>query len=175
MSAHGFPVSRSMEVTVSHLGDLLQQAGFVDEKQRTEIENVNRQHLSAVKSTPRGEDVPSVFKAVAAMNLTDASGAGTRIDEFLLARLIAEEAGVPFFKIDPLKLDIEFIETKISRPFARKHRMIPLHMKDGKLRVAVVNPFDAPSIESYRAMTQLDLDLVVSAEADVMSVINELR
>jgi general secretion pathway protein E len=173
MSAHGFPVSRSMEVTVSHLGDLLQQAGFVDEKQRTEIENVNRQHLSAVKSTPRGEDVPSVFKAVAAMNLTDASGAGTRIDEFLLARLIAEEAGVPFFKIDPLKLDIEFIETKISRPFARKHRMIPLHMKDGKLRVAVVNPFDAPSIESYRAMTQLDLDLVVSAEADVMSVINE--
>jgi len=173
MSVHNFPSRRSVDVTIAHLGDLLQQAGFVDEKQRAEVENLDKQFKTTGKSKARGDEEPSVFKAVAGMNLTDASGQGTRVDEFLLARLVAEEAGVPFFKIDPLKLDIEFIETKISRPFAKKHKMIPLQMKDGKLRVAVANPFDVTSIESYRAMVQLDLDLVVSAELDVMQVVND--
>jgi len=80
----------------------------------------------------------SPFKIVAAMNLTDASGNGTRIDDFLLARLIAEDAHLPYFKIDPLKLDVEMVESRISRPFARKHKMVPVAIRDGKL---VVSPW----------------------------------
>jgi general secretion pathway protein E len=107
------------------------------------------------------------------MNLTDASGTGTRIDDYLIARLIAEEARLHFFKIDPLKLDMEMIEAKISRPFARKNRMVPVSVRDGKLVVAVVNPFNTVAIDSYRELTRQDFEVVVSAESDVMSVINE--
>ena len=97
------------------------------------------------------------FKAIAQLNLTDASGQGTRIDDFLLARLVAEDAHLPFYKIDALKLNLQFIETKISRPFARKHQMIPLQMRDGKLIVALVNPFDVPALESYKSIAQSEL------------------
>jgi len=175
MTVTSIPVPRrSREITVSYLGELLFNAGFIDERQRAEVENTDRQfRLHTRSSKSRAEDESSPFKALTAMNLTDASGNGTRIDDFLLARLIAEDAHLPFFKIDPLKLDVEMVESRISRPFARKHRMVPVAVRDGKLVVAMVNPFDTMAIDSYRPMAKQDLDIVVSAEADVMGVINE--
>ncbi len=170
------PVPRvSREITVAYLGDLLLHAGFIDDRQRAEIESADRQFRLAQRggSKSRAEEEASPFKVIAAMNLTDASGNGTRIDDFLLARLIAEEAHLPFYKIDTLKLDVQLIESKISRPFARKHRMVPVAVRDGKLLVAMVNPFDHGAVDSYRPMAKQELDVVVSAESDVMGVINE--
>src|SRR5947209_6625023 len=165
---------KSREVTVSYLGELLQNAGFVDEKQKVEIDNLDRQLRTQARSArARGEEEASPFKALMAMNLTDASGSGMRIDDFLLARLIAEDAGLKFYKIDPLKLDVEMIESKISRPFARKHRMTPVAVRDGKLIVAVVNPFDTVALDTYHQMVKQEIEVVVASESDVMGVITE--
>src|SRR5229473_4196712 len=164
---------KSREITVAYLGDLLFNAGFIDEKQRAEVENTDKQFRASAKSKSRAEDEASPFKALAGMNLTDASGTGTRIDDFLLARLIAEDARLKFFKIDPLKLDVEMIESKISRPFAKKHRMTPVAVRDGKLIVAVVNPFDTGAFDTYHQMVKQEIEIVVSSESDIMGVITE--
>ena len=164
---------KSREITVAYLGQLLFGAGFIDERQRTEVDAVDRHFRAGSRSKTRAEEEASPFKSLVAMNLTDASGSGTRIDDFLLARLIAEDAHLPFFKIDPLKLDVEMIESKISRPFARKHRMVPVAVRDGKLIVADVNPFDTVAFDTFHQMVKQEIDLVVSSESDVMGVINE--
>src|SRR5258706_11971252 len=165
---------KSREVTVSYLGELVQNAGFVDDKQKIEIDNLDRQLRAQSRSArARGEEEASPFKALMGMNLTDASGSGMRIDDFLLARLIAEDASLKFFKIDPLKLDVEMIESKISRPFAKKHRMTPVAVRDGKLIVAVVNPFDTGALDTYHQMVKQEIEIVVSSESDVMGVITE--
>ncbi|HYC61133.1 MAG TPA: hypothetical protein VEK79_16350, partial [Thermoanaerobaculia bacterium] len=105
----------SREITVSYLGDLLFNAGFIDERQRAEVENADRQFRLQSRSTKsRADEDASPFKVLASMNLTDASGNATRMDDFLLARLIAEDARLPFYKIDPLKLDVQMIESRIS-------------------------------------------------------------
>jgi len=162
------------EITVSYLGDLLFNAGFIDDKQRAEVEKVDREFRALQRgSKSRSDDDSSPFKALAAMNLTDASGHNTRMDDFLLARLIAEDAHLPFFKIDALKLDVEMIEARISRPFARKNKMVPVSIRDGKLVVSMVNPFDTVAIDSYRPMAKQEIEIVVSAESDVMGVITE--
>src|SRR5688500_3968993 len=168
------PVPRaSREITVSYLGELLRNAGFIDDKQKAEVDKLDAQFRAQVKSKARGDEDSSPFKALASMNLTDASGNNTRMDDFLLARLIAEDARLPFFKVDPLRLDVEMIEKKISRPFAKKNRMIPVLIRDGKLVVAMVNPFDTVAIDSFRPMAKQEIEIVVSAESDVMGVINE--
>src|SRR6202051_3223334 len=165
---------KSREVTLAYLGELLQNAGFIDDKQKVEVDNVDRQLRAQTRSArARGEDEASPFKALMAMNLSDASGTGTRIDDFLLARLIAEDARLKFFKIDPLKLDVEMIESKISRPFAKKHRMTPVAVRDGKLIVAVVNPFDTVAFDTYHQMVKQEIEIVVSSESDIMGVITE--
>jgi general secretion pathway protein E len=165
---------KSSDITVAYLGDLLHQAGFIDEKQRRELDPLDKQtRLQSKSSRSRGDEMASPFKAIAGMNLTDATGKETPIDDHLMARLVSEDANRRFHKIDPLKLDIEFIEDKISRPFARRHKMVPLSVKDGKLLVAMVNPFDVQAIELYREMVRQDLDVVVSCESDIFRVINE--
>ncbi|MEA2490822.1 MAG: ral secretion pathway protein, partial [Acidobacteriota bacterium] len=113
------PIPRvSREITVAYLGDLLQSAGFIDDRQRGDIEAADRQWRAQVRTAKgRLEDEQSPFKVIAALNLTDASGNATRIDDFLMARLLAEDAHLPFYKIDALKLDVALIETKIARPF----------------------------------------------------------
>ncbi|MEA2326907.1 MAG: ral secretion pathway protein, partial [Thermoanaerobaculia bacterium] len=166
----------SREITLAYLGDLLFNAGFVDDRQKAEIDAADRQQARALSRTKTGratEEETTAVRAIAAMNLTDASGNGTRIDDFLLARLIAEDAHLPFYKIDALKLDVAMIESKMSRPFARHHKMVPVAVRDGKLVVAVVNPFDTVAIDSYRPMAKQEIDLVVASESDIMSVINE--
>jgi general secretion pathway protein E len=169
ISAH----RKSREITVAYLGELLLNAGFVDERQRAEIDGLDRQFRTHARSKSRSDEEASPFKALMGMNLTDASGTGTRIDDFLLARLIAEDAHIHFFKIDPLKLDLQMIEAKISRPFARKHKMIPVAIRDGKLIVSVVNPFDTVALDTFHQMVKQDIEVVVSAESDVVGVINE--
>jgi general secretion pathway protein E len=175
MTTAPLPTARpAREITVSYLGELLFNAGFIDERQRTEVENADKQFkLQARGSKLRVDEDASPFKVIAALNLTDASGNSTRMDDFLLARLIAEDAHLPFFKIDPLKLDVQMIESRISRPFARKNRMVPVAIRDGKLIVAMVNPFDRIAIDSYLPMAKQEIEIVVSAESDVMGVINE--
>src|ERR1700738_593595 len=164
---------KSREITVSYLGELLFNAGFIDDKQRGEVENLDKQFRTQSRSKSRADEEASPFKALMGMNLTDASGNGTRIDDFLLARLIAEDAHLHFFKIDPLKLDVEMIEAKISRPFARKHKMIPVAVRDGKLIVSVVNPFDTVAVDTFHQMVKQEIEMVVSSESDVMGVITE--
>ena len=175
MTLTSVPTPRaSREITVSYLGELLFNAGFIDDKQKAEVEKLDREFRSQQRgSKARTEEDASPFKALAAMNLSDASGNNTRIDDFLLARLIAEDAHLPFFKVDTLKLDVEMIESKISRPFARKNKMIPVAVRDGKLVVAVVNPFDTSAVDSYRPMAKQEIELVVASESDVMGVITE--
>src|SRR5687768_2100017 len=92
------PALPSREITVSYLGELLANAGFIDERQRADVEAADRQfRLQTRTSTKlRADEDVSPFKQLASMNLTDASGNGTRIDDFLLARLIAEDAHLPF-------------------------------------------------------------------------------
>jgi general secretion pathway protein E len=165
---------KSREVTLSYLGELLQNAGFIDAKQKGEVDNLDRQLRAQSRSArARGEEEASPFKGLMGMNLTDASNSGMRIDDFLLARLIAEDASLKFFKIDPLKLDVEMIESKISRPFAKKHRMTPVAVRDGKLIVAVVNPFDTVALDTYHQMVKQEIEIVVSSESDIMGVITE--
>src|SRR5438477_8024027 len=103
------PPRKSQEITISYLGELLLNAGFIDEKQKAEVDATDKQFRlqhSRTQTKMRTDEDVSPFKALMGMNLTDASGSGTRIDDFLLARLIAEDAHLTFFKIDPLKLDL---------------------------------------------------------------------
>jgi general secretion pathway protein E len=76
-------------------------------------------------------------------------------------------------RIDNLSLNADLIESKISRPFAKRHRMIPLSMVNGKLRVACANPFDIEGIDAFRRIAGRDLQLVVASEPDILRAITE--
>ena len=77
------PVPRvSREITVAYLGELLFNAGFIDDKQRAEIDKADREFRLAQQragSKLRADEDASPFKVIVSMNLTDASGNGTLV------------------------------------------------------------------------------------------------
>ncbi len=95
------------------------------------------------------------------------------LSEVEVAKAIARDAQLEFVRIDPLDLDADLIESRISRPFAKRHRMLPLNMEDGRLRVACADPYDIESIDSFRRIVERDIELVVASEPDILKAINE--
>ncbi len=100
----------------------------------------------------------------------DASGV---LGEAEIARAIARDADLDYARIDPLRLDADLIESKVSRPFAKRHRMIPLTVREGRLQVACADPYDLESIDSLRRIAEQEIDLVVASEPDILRAINE--
>ena len=115
----------------------------------------------------------SAIDIIAALNL-ECAGADTRVlDEELIFQTLAEEWGIPFKKIDPLKLDLNLVTTTIPRSFAMKHLVLPIAIKDGYLTVATPNPFNMEVMEDIARASQLKVKVVVTSKSDIVKLINE--
>ena len=95
------------------------------------------------------------------------------VNELEIGQAIATDANMPFVRIDTLQLNADLIESKMSRPFARRHRMIPLELQNGKLRVACANPFDLEAIDQFKRIAGREIELVVASEPEILKAITE--
>ncbi|MEM1250319.1 MAG: GspE/PulE family protein, partial [Acidobacteriota bacterium] len=107
------------------------------------------------------------------LRFADQDTEGKVLDEVAIAEALAADAGLHYVRIDPLKLNAELIEAKTSRPFALRHRMLPLDMTQGRLRVACANPYDIEAIDSFRRLVGTNIELVVASEPDILRAITE--
>ena len=95
------------------------------------------------------------------------------IDEDLIFKTLADSWHLPYKKIDPLKLELNLVTGTISRSFALRHLLLPLHMKGGKLVVATPNPFNHEAIDDVQRVTNLKVSPIVSSKTDVARLIKE--
>ncbi|MBW2269712.1 MAG: type II/IV secretion system protein [Deltaproteobacteria bacterium] len=96
------------------------------------------------------------------------------IQEDTIAELLAEEAGLPYHKIDPLQVDNDLVAKTLSRPFARHHVVIPIRRDADGLCLTSVDPFDGALRETLENLIPEPLHYVVSAKADVLKVIDRV-
>ncbi|MFY0530265.1 GspE/PulE family protein [Archangium gephyra] len=116
----------------------------------------------------------SPVEIVAAFQVPLADGRGS-LDEDRVTELVARAAGLPYKKIDPLKLDMALATRTVSRPFAHKHVLLPLETaQDGRLLVAVANPFDKELFESIHVLTGMPIEPVFSSKADILKAIADV-
>jgi general secretion pathway protein E len=87
---------------------------------------------------------------------------------------VAHLAGLPYRKIDPLKLDHSLITQTMTRPFARRNVCLPLSRDDGGVIFAVDNPFDQELLHQLRNLAGGRVSFVVSAKGDILRVIFEI-
>ena len=99
---------------------------------------------------------------------------GFELDEDRLTEAVAAHLGLPYEKIDPTKLDQRWITQTLSRPFARKHVVLPLGRAGDELRVAIENPFDVELFETLRNLTKCTVRPVLAAKSDILRLIAEI-
>ena len=162
-----------MSLSPFFVAEVLQRQGLIAPEQAEEIKREARQLPSRVKTAMTYEQKAVAYDLVASFRFPNLKEAGGTVGELEIARAIAADAHLEHVRIDTLALDADLIESKISRPFAKRHRMIPLAMAGGKLKVACANPYDIEGVDSFRRIAGRDLVLVVASEPDVLRAITE--
>lgn len=110
---------------------------------------------------------------IASFNI-EISGKNNKIlTEDMITEAIADEVGLEYRKIDPLKLDLDVVTANVSRPFAIKHLFTPLEEKNGVVTIAVADPFNLEPIESLKGARKIKVNVVLSSKSDVLKIIRE--
>jgi general secretion pathway protein E len=162
-----------MSLAPEALAQILVRQGVLTAEQAAEV-NLESRSVSTRDRNPRAfEQRALAYEVIERCNFDSVENPGQPLREFEIARAIARNSGLEFVRIDPLDLDADLIESKMSRPFAKRHRMLPLSLHKGKLRVACADPNDIEGIDSFRRIAERDLELVVASEPDVLRAITE--
>jgi general secretion pathway protein E len=173
---------RATDYTLEFVADLLAKQGILsDDQRRTAFarEGVQRARLLRDQASRAGGRTLrraelSPVEVLASFEFADARREGERVDEDAATRAVAEAVGIPYRKIDPLKLDAQLITRTLSRPFARRHGVLPLERRNGALVVAAANPFDRELFENLRGLTGAEISPVLSAPSDIHRAIAEV-
>ena len=87
-----------------------------------------------------------------------------------IAQALAAHAGLPYVKINPLDLDLDVVTRAVAGPFARKHGMVAIAKSEGRITIAVHDPFAPFPLEDVERVTGLRVERVVATRADVEAV-----
>ncbi|NUN14819.1 MAG: Flp pilus assembly complex ATPase component TadA [Myxococcales bacterium] len=165
--------------TLDSLLAILQEQELVTAEQAEDIRQrepalrtkVTRDRERAFAGFGRAVYEPSPAEVVAAYRVPLDDGTLT---EDLVMEAFAMAAGYPYHKVDPLKLDAKLISSTLSRPFAQRHVVLPLRMANGRMTVAVDNPYSLELFDSLRAITGCEIDLVIASKTDILKTIREI-
>ena len=162
-----------MSLTPELLTEILLRQEVLTADQASQVIKEARSLPSKSRSARAFEQRAIAYELVERLNFPHPADPSRSLDEVEIAEAVARDADLEFVRIDPLDLDADLIEARISRPFAKRHRMIPLRMRDGRLQVACANPYDMEGIDSFRRIVEREIDLKVASEPDVLKAINE--
>jgi general secretion pathway protein E len=161
---------------------LLQQKGRlapdrahdVAARARTLHSQVLKEKVGSLRSQAAARYEVSPAEIVCAARVPNAADPRRQLDEDTVAEVLAEAADLPHLKIDPLKVDGALVTRTLSRPFARRHAVVPVSERSGTLVLAITDPFDAPLRDSLQNLIRKPLEYVVSSKRDVLAIIDRV-
>jgi general secretion pathway protein E len=162
-----------MNLTPELVADILVRQKYITPEQGVAIKEEAKLLPGRLRSASAYEQKAVAYDLVLRLKLPNLFDSGAPLSEHDVAEAIARDAKLEHVRIDTLNLNADLIESKVSRPFARRHRMIPLDMVNGKLRVACANPYDIEGLDSFRRIAGRDASLVVASEPDILKAITE--
>ncbi len=180
MTVQRGPLSMT-KLTTDLLAEILMKAGMLSPEQAREMkikQDVQRMKLlkaRGVETLHRGrmhiEDEVSAVEVAASLNF-EGAGPCKALTEDVIAEAVAKHAGLPFRKIDPLKLNPEITTQILPRAFARRSISVPLERDNDHLTIAVADPYNLEVVENIERMGY-KVSRVVSTKADILKIITE--
>ncbi|MBC7724515.1 MAG: Flp pilus assembly complex ATPase component TadA [Burkholderiaceae bacterium] len=92
------------------------------------------------------------------------------ISELQLARARAEQAGLPFLELTDYPVDRDALSL-ISAAMCRRHEVLPLAIRDGRLIVAMTTPGDVFALDDVREAAKMPFAPAVVERSDLLSAI----
>lgn len=174
------PTLRNVHYDVAYVVGLLCEAGHLSDEQARQVraqESSVRSRIMRDRVAQEGARKASrtqVGPAEVVADFNFVSPGGEAVDQDLIARVVADDAGVGFEKPDPLEVDMKLVANTVSQPFARHHSCIPLRRENGKVIFAVDNPYDHELLMQLGEVTTEPIEVVVSPKRDIAKLIVEV-
>jgi general secretion pathway protein E len=84
-----------------------------------------------------------------------------------LTEWLAGQAGLPYLRIDPMKINVAAVTQVVSHAYAQRHRILPVAASTGEVTFATCEPFDAAWASDLAHMIRRDVHRVVSSPIDI--------
>jgi general secretion pathway protein E len=169
------------KLTIDLLGEILIKAGKLNPEQIRDIkikQDVQRMKVLKARgeTVHRGrirlEDEVSSIEVAASLNMEIPGMPGQVLTEDMISEEVAKHAGLPFQKIDPLKLNPEIVTQILSRAFARRSISVPIAREDDTLTLAVADPYNIEVVENVERMGY-KIKRIVAPKTDILKIITE--
>jgi general secretion pathway protein E len=149
---------------VAHLGPLdwrhivqwLHQDGVISsqEAQRT------------VDRCSKAESAQHPLVRLAAVAITRASD-HKPLDMEALTQFLASKAGVDYFRIDPMKVDVSKVAETMSATYAERHGILPVQVLPSQVVIATSQPFITDWVEEVERQAKRSVRIVVASPQDI--------
>ena len=169
-------------LTIDSVAFLLKRRNLISEEQYTAIlskGNAQKLRLQKYQETAYSRKLHYSLHAllpaeiISSFNIEIPGTNGKILTEDIITGAIAEEIGMEYRKIDPLKLDIDIVTKHIPRPFAMKHLIVPIDETNGIVTIAVADPFNLEPLESLKTTKKIDIKPVLSSKSDILKIVRE--
>jgi general secretion pathway protein E len=99
--------------------------------------------VAAKQALARRAETPDShpLEYIAGLGLEDLAAPGTLLSLESLCAWLANEVGLPYWRLDPLKLDTQLATGSMSEAFARHHQILVIDGNEHSLTVACAEPF----------------------------------
>ncbi len=92
---------------------------------------------------------------------------GQQLDTEALTEWLAQRAGLPYMRIDPLRADVGRVADVMSVHYAEMRRALPLSVTAQEIVIATAEPFDSAWVAEIEAHTRRHVRLVLANPDDV--------
>ncbi|WP_312957347.1 GspE/PulE family protein [Stutzerimonas nitrititolerans] len=103
------------------------------------LQETAEQCLTLRRGTTASQQHPLEF--LAAQQLDDLARLGKKLDLETLSLWLADQAGQPYLRIDPLKINVAAITPLMSYAFAQRHKILAVAVDSSAVTIASAQPF----------------------------------
>ena len=149
-------VSHVGSVDWRHIVQWLQRDGIIStaEAQRT------------VDRCSKAESAQHPLVRLAAVAMTRASD-GKPLDMEDLTQFLSAKAGVDYFRIDPMKVDVGKVAETMSATYAERHGILPVQVLPSQVVIATSQPFITDWVDEVERQAKRSVRIVVASPQDI--------
>jgi len=164
MSATPKPVPGTSATTTAHVGPL--ELSRVIEWLAVDgvISQAEAQRTMARCARAESRQAPLVRLAAVAMTR---ERDGKPLDLEMLTEWLAGRAGLPYLRIDPLKVDVGKVADTMSAAYAERHKVLPVQVTPTEVVVASSEPFITDWVGEVERQSRRSVRRVVASPADI--------
>ncbi|MGA9341356.1 MAG: GspE/PulE family protein [Rhodanobacteraceae bacterium] len=123
--------------------------------------------------TARGRVELHPLVLIANLKLVNARDPEKPLSLEVLTQWLGRHAGLPYLKIDPMKIDVAAVTQVLSHAYAQRYRILPVAVTDLQVVFATSEPFETRWIADLAHVLRKDIQRVVANPLDVGRYLNE--